>query len=455
MGGRLAALRAMPIWLPLRGRDYRMLWLGETISLVGDQFHFVALAWLTLELTGSGLALGSVLVAAGVPRAILLLFAGALADRRDPRSLLLVAHVARGVLVGALAALVLLGAASLPAVLVFAVAFGAVDALYLPAQGALLPRLVPAERLQPGNALLQSTIQLTTLLGPPAAGLAIAAVGTGPAFVLDALSFLVAGATVLFITTDPLPGSVAAEGAVRAARAEDGPAGDAPARGGPAGLVEEIRGGLAYVGRDTALRTLILLSLVFNLAFNGPIAVGLSWLADARFDAGPAGIGVLLAGWAAGGLVGTFVAGNLATGRRGLLLLMLAGGAGSGLAAIGLMPEIAPTVALLAGMGLAVAIVNIIAISWLQARVEPALIGRVMSIAMLASFASSPFSHALAGALVDVDATLMYLFAGGLVLATVSLGLLVRLPRLMDELPPRPVGDEEGERPLATSGEPA
>ncbi len=66
---------------PLRRRDFRLLFTGETISLIGDQFHFVALAWLALELTGSGLVLGSVLLVAGLPRMVLVLVGGALADR--------------------------------------------------------------------------------------------------------------------------------------------------------------------------------------------------------------------------------------------------------------------------------------------------------------------------------------------------------------------------------------
>lgn len=74
---------------PLRDRDFRLLFGGETISVLGDQFHFVALAWLTLQLTGSGLALGTVLMTAAVPRAVLMLLGGALSDRFSPRSLML------------------------------------------------------------------------------------------------------------------------------------------------------------------------------------------------------------------------------------------------------------------------------------------------------------------------------------------------------------------------------
>ncbi len=69
---------------PLRIRDFRLLFIGETVSVLGDQFHFVALAWLTLQLTGSGLALGTVLMTAAVPRAVFVLVGGAFSDRFSP-----------------------------------------------------------------------------------------------------------------------------------------------------------------------------------------------------------------------------------------------------------------------------------------------------------------------------------------------------------------------------------
>ena len=98
---------------PLRLRDFRLVFTGESISLLGDQFHFVALAWLTLQLTGSGLALGTVLMAAAIPRAVFMLVGGALSDSLSPRSLMLVSNALRSVVVALIAFLVLSGNAQL------------------------------------------------------------------------------------------------------------------------------------------------------------------------------------------------------------------------------------------------------------------------------------------------------------------------------------------------------
>ena len=105
----------------------------------GDQFHFVALAWLVLDLTGSGLALGMVLVAASIPRAILIVVGGALADRIPPRRLILVSDVARGLTVGILTGLILSGRIELWHLVVTGVVFGIIPALQVSGglQGAL------------------------------------------------------------------------------------------------------------------------------------------------------------------------------------------------------------------------------------------------------------------------------------------------------------------------------
>src|SRR5262249_45252141 len=93
----------------LRISNFRLLWIGEGISLLGDQFYMIALPWLVLQLTGSGLAVGTVLALAGIPRALFMLIGGALTDRFTPRTLMLGSNLVRLVLVSILALLVLLG----------------------------------------------------------------------------------------------------------------------------------------------------------------------------------------------------------------------------------------------------------------------------------------------------------------------------------------------------------
>ncbi len=437
--------RALPMWRAFDVRDFRLLWASEAVSLVGDQFHLIAMSWLVISLTGSGLALGTVLIAVGVPRAILLVPFGVLADRRPPRNLMLAAHLGRGAVVAVIAVLAAAGAASIPALVVLGALFGVADAIYMPAQQAFVPRVVSADRLPSANSLLQGTMQLTSIAGPPLAGLVIALTGTGIAFAVDAVSFVLAAGLITMLSA----GAVV----VTRARSQEAPGFD-PIPGDPSAPSAEpgesfgaaLRAGLSYVAGDPAIRTLMLLSLLLNLALSGPGAVGMAWLAQNRFDAGPVGLGVMEAGFASGALLGTILAGNASLDRQGRIVTAAVVAAGLATIAIGVLGWLLGAVTALFVLGLSIGYTNIVAISWLQARVEPALIGRVMSLVMLMGFGITPLSLGLAGVLIDANAAVMFVGSGLLVVAAGALSVLIGFPAMLDAGP-----ETTGAAPAAAS----
>ena len=154
----------------LRSRNFRLLWIGEAISLLGDQFYMIALPWLVLQLTGNALAVGTVLAVAAIPRALFMLVGGALVDRFSPRSLMLGSNLVRFGLVVLLAGLVLTGTIELWMLYVMALFFGLADAFFYPAQSAIVPQLVKERDLPTANALVQGTAQLSLFVGPMLAG---------------------------------------------------------------------------------------------------------------------------------------------------------------------------------------------------------------------------------------------------------------------------------------------
>jgi MFS family permease len=184
----------------LRNRNFRLLWGGEAISLLGDQFYLIALPWLVLQLTGEALAVGAVLALAGVPRALFMLVGGALTDRFSPRRVMLASNLLRMVLVTLLSGLVIGDLIQLWMLYLLALAFGVIDAFFFPAQSAIVPRLVGREQLQTANAIIQGTMQVSLFAGPVLAGTLIAVLGNGQsgqdvsgiglAFAIDALTFL-------------------------------------------------------------------------------------------------------------------------------------------------------------------------------------------------------------------------------------------------------------------------
>jgi MFS family permease len=336
-----------------------------------------------------------------------MLLGGALSDRWSPRSLMLYSNAIRGVLVAIIAVLVLTGHAALWQLYILAATFGVVDALFYPAINAILPMLVDEPTLPPANALMQGSQQLTTMIGPALAGVVVARVQTGPAFAVDAVSFAVATAAILFVVGGRRTGA------------------GGLAKGTNPGLLATVRAGLGYVWRDPPVRSLILLIAAFNFALSGPLLVGLPFLADHVLGGGSATFGVLLSGFGAGAVVGAVVAGSVKRVRRlGTIVLTEAIGLGVGLALIGVVPNVATGFAVLAAMGLGAGFINVHVISWLQRRTAEEMRGRVMSLLMLGAIGLAPISYALAGAIVDLGPVpLMFGVAGAIVVAASLSGL--------------------------------
>src|SRR5512147_991639 len=118
----------------LQIRNFRLLWIGEGISLLGDQFYLIALPWLVLQLTGNALAVGAVLATAGIPRALFMLVGGVLTDKFSPRTLMRNSNLARLALTTLLASLVWTGLIQTWMLYALALLFGLADAFFFPAQ---------------------------------------------------------------------------------------------------------------------------------------------------------------------------------------------------------------------------------------------------------------------------------------------------------------------------------
>jgi MFS family permease len=252
------------------------------------------------------------------------------------------------------------------------------------------------------------------LIGPALAGLLVAAVGTAWAFGLDAASFALAALALFLIA-----------GGRRATTIGER----------QAGVLRTIASGLSFVWRDRALRSLILLSAVLNFALNGPLSVGMAWLAANQFDGGPEVYGFILAAFGAGAVVGAVVAGSVGRVRELGWLTVIGSvvmGIGVGLIALAESPPIVMALAL--AIGLAVGFLNVRIVAWLQARTPEAMIGRVMSLVMIGGVALSPISMAGAGLLVDLGAaSLMFAAAGSLIVVTALAGIAWGVPHQMRE----------------------
>lgn len=386
---------------PLRDAHFRLLWAGSTISLFGDQFYLVALPWVILQLTGSAVAMGTVMMLAGIPRAVLMLLGGVVTDRFSSRKIMMSTASARTVFVAAIAALLWFHVLHLWHLYLLAFAFGTADAFAYPAGSAYLPSLVKKEQLLAANSVVQSSAQITTIAAPAPAGLVIKAFGTASAFLIDAVSFLFIIAALWKLPDPPQA---------------------APAAKKPA-VWRSIREGLSHVYRDIPLRSFFLLAAVLNFCLAGPMIVGLAYLTKQKFGS-PASFGIVISSLAAGGLAGSVLAGVWKPRRRGVLLLSACTVIALCLGSIGLWNHLWAICAVLVLMGICSGLANINIISWVQQRVEMAILGRVMSVLMFVSLGLVPISMAVAGVLAQWNLKWMYLLGAVAMLLAISAGAL-------------------------------
>lgn len=393
---------------PLRERNFRMLWAGSGISAVGDQFYLVALPWVVLQLTGSAVAVGTILMAVAIPRAALMLFGGALTDRISARRILMSTASARTLFVTIIGFLLWWRTLYIWELYVLGFFFGVADAFAWPAASTLLPSVVKREQLVAATSVFQTTGQLTTIVAPAPAGLVIKALGTAWAFFIDAVSFLFIIAALWQLPDPPKAGSAAKPPVWRS-----------------------ILDGIAYVRRDVPLRSLMLVAAMLNFCITGPMGVGLPYLVKTRFGSAAA-YGLVVSAMAAGGLIGALLAGILKIKRRGLLLLGACVVIGTGIASIGMLGHLWLIVAILVFVGCSAGVANVHIAAWIQQRIDAAVRGRVFSVLMLANFGLIPVSLAVAGLMIAWNLKLMFLIAGTSMLLITAFGALQKQVRAIE-----------------------
>src|SRR6185436_8745558 len=199
-----ARIRTVRLFQPLQRRDFALLTTGSVISLLGDGFFSIALAWQVYEISNVPTALSVVGVAWTLPLIAFLLLGGVFSDRYDRRLMMIGADLVRASAIGLLGILSLTGAIELWHVIVLIAFVGLGDAFFNPATTAIVPDLLPDELLAQANALNGLIRPLTIrLIGPALGGFVVAVSSAGTAFVVDAVSFVVSAVAIAAITRQP------------------------------------------------------------------------------------------------------------------------------------------------------------------------------------------------------------------------------------------------------------
>jgi hypothetical protein len=378
---------------PLRYRDFRLLFGGQLISVLGDTFYAVALPWLVFANGGTARDLGLVLAAYGLPRVVTVLVGGWLSDRLRPRRVMLGTDSARMLLMAGLGALALWSHPPLWQLCAVLAAEGAFSGLFIPASWAITPDVLPDEVLQAGNSLTLAWTQLANLAGPGIAGIIVARFNSAIALLADALTFAVSALTLGAMrgggghakAAHPSSGTMDVAGAGEAPAAREG--GDQPTLG----FWRFLRGSRLF-------QLILLLSVLLNLVLGGVLEVGLPALAHGPLRAGASGYGTMVASFGAGALMGALSGGVLARlPHRGVVNLLIWAAQGLAVAAIPFGGSVRGAVAALVVMGLCNGLGNVSFITLVQQYLPRHLMGRFMGALGFANYGLFPISVALAG----------------------------------------------------------
>lgn len=438
---------------PLRNRAFRLLVGGQLLSGVGDGLYAVALPWYVLAVHGGVVLLGTVLAAYGVPRVVVLMVGGAMADRWRPWTGMVMADATRMLAVGALAFVALEGPADAAVLIPIAVVLGAGEGLFLPGAFAIVPELLDDADLQAGNGLNQGVVQLAALAGPALGGLVVALSGASVGFLLDAVTFAVSALSLLGVRAcarvpaQQQAGSVGTEPDEAGAGVAEGRAGGdvrgGEARGAGAGAPMTLR---RLFATERVLQVIVVVVFAANLGFGGMSEVALPTLARGSFHAGASGYGLLIAAFGAGALVGTVVTAHVGRVRRPAVPLTVALVVGAGcLAAVPFTGGVVAAGGALAAFAVLNAFGDIVAITALQRWAPGHLLGKVMALVMMGSLGVFPVSVLFAGLVIRSlgVAAFFPLTAGVLVLALVG-GLTQPSWRSFGADPEEPVASVAG-----------
>jgi hypothetical protein len=391
------------LFSPLRQRDFRFLWSGMCVSLLGDGAFMIAMAWQVYALSNAPTALSMVGIAMTLPTVAFLLLGGVVSDRFDRRRVMLAADVVRAVAVGAIAILSLTGSIELWHMAVLVAVYGAGAGFFGPAFDAIVPDLLPPSQLTRANALDQLIRPVALrLAGPAAGGVLIEAVGVGWAFALDAASFGVSAGALLAMSSRST-----------GSRARD------------RSVLAEMRVGIEHVRRHVWLWGTLTSAALAYLLFMGPVEVLVPFLVKNELDASAADLGLVFAAGGVGSVVCAVAIGQRGLPRRDVTLMYVA--------------WTLATFAV-AGYGLAAAVWQLMLVSFLfngletaglivwatakQRHVPAHLLGRVSSLDWLISTGLLPLSFALTG---PVSAALG---ARGTLIAAGTLGAVITLAAL-------------------------
>ncbi|OGC82429.1 MAG: hypothetical protein A2W07_03995 [candidate division Zixibacteria bacterium RBG_16_43_9] len=379
-----------------RNLNFFSIWIGQTISVVGDFLYIIALMWWVLEKTGSTAAMATVAICSSLPAIILGPFAGTYVDRVDKRRLLILMDLGRGVLIAVPGVLYFLNQLQVWHIFVIAAFLSSMSTFFNPALASFLPVIVNKEQLVRANSISQMSSNLSGIIGPALGGALVALFGAGTVMILDALSFFVS-VIAIFLVRVKVEQVFPSEERKR--------------------FLQELMDGLNFIRKESGILGLVVLFSVLNF-FVAPVGVLIPLMVKKILKMGAEGFGVLGSSISVGMVLGSLFLGMIGGVRRkGTFIMIGIVVAGSFLALFGVSESFWTSIFLLGGCGFGFSFANILVPVVFQSKIPHEKQGRVFGTLGTISGGLRPISLALVGVMGGLLHIQMIVFLSGVLVA--------------------------------------
>ncbi|WP_312471586.1 MFS transporter [Neobacillus sp.] len=380
----------------LKNRAFIFLWLSSTTSFLGLSTYLFAEQWYIITVLKKEAALGVVMMVTMIPRVLFMTIGGVWADRFRRSRIMLVSSFIRCLLVMAMILFLQMNLLELLPLIGFALLFGILDAFFSPANTSLLPSLVSNDVLTRANSFIQSSNQIAMFSGPVIGGW-ILLVGSFSLLFSIVVAFLLMTFIFSFLI-----------GEEKSARPQK-----------KSSTKVELKEGLNYVWQMSFLKNMLIILIIVNFFFFGPLQMGIPLITDNVIRGEALDLSFLQSSYQGGMLAGALIIGILNfKKKRGITILVMITALGICLSILGQINYLWQGIVLLALMGILSSVINVSLISTIQEKSQKDKIGRVMSLVNASSNGLVPLSYAFVSLALVMNITIsnIMLFCGSLIM---------------------------------------
>lgn len=391
-------------------KDFLIIFAITLSSRLGFSLFLFTQSWFVINELHQKAGLGMIFIASSVPAILLMTLGGVLADRFNRKTIVLLSTLAEALTIGSVFLLLFNGWNHLSLFIVSALLFGIIDSFHVPARNALLPSVVQEDDLMRANSLISIISQVTGIFGAFLAGVFIKYLDYSTIFLLASLIMIFFSACIPFLSLKK----------EKVEKEDQEP------------LLQSFKNGLSYIRKNTFLSTLISVSFVINVFITGPMALGIPLIASKLFKQNSLAFSTMEAVLVVGILAGSAAVGILNFKKnRGLIAMWALFALGLTYLGLGVSRSLVLCLIFLFLLGFALSFSNAPIFAIVQSKVENAMLGRVMSVMMLAGSALQPVSYGLTSLLLGTGIDIQTVIVLGAVpLICVILWVFLKVPVL-------------------------